>query len=286
MIRDLAKKILPQPVKKRVKYILAHPSFYYAKMAARAYRQWLFKTYPPRYQVDKASVMNDFSNYEALFEASESNFEAVITPYVPEFKWFVGRIYNSEFVSIDPELYYSMIRQYSPNLIIEIGSGHSTHFAMDAVKKNQKGHIISVDPAPRRSLPRSVEHIQAKVEDVSTDVFAALGENDILFIDSSHTTEEALYHCQQILPNLSKGVLVHHHDFTYPYETYYQDAPLAFGEPDVLLEFYNANKDLFEILIGASYVRFRNPQLVNRLIKSYRWNPLRVPGSLWTRKRG
>ncbi len=285
VILNLARKILPQPIRRRVKYVLAQPPFYYAKMAAKVYRQWLFKTYPPRYQLDKAPMMGNYSDYETLFEASESNFEAVVTPYVSEFTWFVGRIYNDAFVSIDPELYYSMIRQYKPNLIIEIGSGHSTHFAVDAVKKNQKGHIISIDPEPRRSLPNSVKHIQAKVEDVSADIFAALGENDILFIDSSHTAEEALYHCRQILPNLGKGVIVHHHDFTYPYGIYYQDDPVAFGEPDVLLEFYSANTDLFEIIVSASYVRFRNPQLVNRLIRSYRWNPLRVPGSLWTGKK-
>ena len=285
MILNLARKILPQSIRRRVRHVLAHPSFFYAQMAARVYRQWLHKTYPPKYQVDKVPMMRNFSDYETLFEASEANFEAVVTPYVSEFRWFVGRIYNEAFVSIDPELYYSMIRQYKPNLITEIGSGHSTHFAMDAVKKNQKGHIISIDPEPRRSLPKSIEHIQAKVEDVSTGIFAALGENDILFIDSSHTAEEALYHCQQILPNLGKGVIIHHHDFTYPYEIYYLGDPVAFGEPDVLLEFYNTNTDLFEIVVSASYVRFRNPQLVNRLIKSYRWNPLRVPGSLWTRKK-
>lgn len=281
----LLKRILPQPLKERVKHIIAQPSFCYLRAAAKTYRQWLCRTYSPRYQADRAPLMRNFADYEALFEASESNFEAVITPYVSEFKWFVGRVYNDAFVSIDPELYYSMIRQYKPNLIIEIGSGHSTHFAMDAIRMNQTGHVISIDPKPRRSLPRSVEHIKAKVQDVGADVFEALGENDVLFIDSSHTTEEALYHCQQILPNLAKGVIVHHHDFTYPYEICYQDDPVIFGEPHVLLEFYDANKDSFEIVVSASYTRFRNPQLVNRLIKSYRWNPLRVPGSLWTRKK-
>lgn len=280
MILNLAKRILPQPLKERVE-----PSLYYVRMAARIYRQWLYKTYPPKYQVDKAPLIRNFSDYEPLFEASERNFEAVISPYVSEFRWFLGRIYNDAFVSVDPELYYSMIRQHKPNLIIEIGSGHSTHFAMDALGMNQSGRIISIDPEPSKSLPKGIEHIKAKVQDVGTDIFAMLGENDILFIDSSHTTEEAVYHCEQILPILGKGVMVHHHDFTYPYEIYYEDDPVVFGEPDVLLKFYNANKDLFEISISASYTRFRNPRLINRLIKSYRWNPLRVPGSLWTRKK-
>jgi len=278
-------RILPQSSRARVKHTISQPFFYYARMTAITYQQWLFKSYPPKYQVNTAPLMRNFADYESLFEASEGNFEAIITPYISEFTWFVGRVYNSAFVSIDPELYYSMVRRYNPHLIIEIGSGHSTHFATDAIRVNKTGHIISIDPEPRRSLPKSVEHIRAKAEDISTDIFATLGENDILFIDSSHTTEEARYHCQQILPNLGRGVIVHHHDFTYPYDIYYLDDPVAFAEPDVLLDFYTANKDSFEIVVSASYVRFRNPDLVNRLIRSYRWNPRRVPGSLWVRKK-
>lgn len=284
-MRNLLKKILPKFIKVRVKNILRQPSFFYLARAVQVYREWLFKSHCPKYQVDKAALIKKFSDYESLFEASSNNFKTIITPYVSEFKWFIGRLYNSQFCSIDPELYYSLVRLYKPNLIIEIGSGHSTHYATEALRKNQNGHIISIDPEPRRTLPRKVEYIQAKVEDVDTKIFEDLAENDILFIDSSHTTEEALYHCKQILPNIGKGVIIHHHDFTFPYDIYYGDDPMVFGEPDVLLEFYAANKDFFEVLTCASYVRFRNPDLVNQLIKSYRWNPLRIPGSLWTRKK-
>jgi hypothetical protein len=229
--------------------------------------------------------MSDYSDYAPLFRASESHFETIVLPYVPEFKWFVGKIYNDNFVSVDAELYYSVVRRYSPNVIAEIGSGHSTQFALDAIRVNQRGRIVSIDPEPQRNLPKGVEHIRAKVEDVNRHIFAVLGENDVLFIDSSHTTEEARYHCQEILPNLSQGVIVHHHDFTFPYVCYYHDDPVLFGEPDVLLKYYKANEDSFDILVSASYVRFRNPDLVNRMVKSYRWNPLRIPGSLWVRKR-
>lgn len=284
MMRNLVEKMLPQFVKARVKDILRQPSLYYKLRTVQTYRDWLFRSYNPKYQVDEAALMEDFSQYESLFESSVENFEAIVTPYVSEFRWSMGRIYSGAFVSIDPELYYSVIRHYRPSLIIEVGSGHSTHFAADALRMNQGGRIISIDPEPRRTLPRSVNHMQAKVEEVSTDIFTDLRENDILFIDSSHTTEEARYHCKQILPRLGKGVIIHHHDFTFPYDIYYRDDPLVFGEPDVLLGFYAANKDAFEVLVCASYVRFLDPQLVRRLIKSYRWNTRRIPGSLWVRK--
>lgn len=285
VMRNLVKKMLPQFVQARVKDILRHPSLYYMRRTVHTYREWLFKSYSPKYQADEAAFMENFSQHESLFESSVENFKAIVTPCVSEFAWSVGRIYNGAFVSIDPELYYSVIRHYRPSLIIEIGSGHSTHFAADALRMNRGGRIISIDPEPRRTLPQSVTQMQAKVEDVGTDIFADLQANDILFIDSSHTAEEARYHCKQILPRLRKGVIIHHHDFMFPYHIYYRDDPLVFGEPDVLLDFYAANEDAFRVLVCASYVRFLDPQLVRRLIKSYRWNTRRIPGSLWARKR-
>lgn len=178
-----------------------------------------------------------------------------------------------------------MVRKHQPGLIIEIGSGHSTHFAMDALHRNQRGRIISIDPEPRRSLPASVDHIQSKVEAVNLDLFDSLQANDILFIDSSHTTDEARYHCAAILPRLQPGVVIHHHDVTYPYNIYFYNDPQAYAEPDVLYDFYQAHQQSFEILVGDAYVRYRAPEVINRLIPSYAWNPSRIPGSLWARKR-
>ena len=279
------KKGLARSAKERIKHFPMFSSIYYAKRAVAACRERLLSSYPPKYQVDMAPLIKSFSDYEVLFEEAERNFEAIIAPYTSEFRWFLGRIYNTAFASIDAELYYSMIRKHRPNLIIEVGSGYSTHFAMDALKKNRTGHIVSIDPKPRTSLPKDVEHAQAKVEDVDLDVFEDLSQNDILFIDSSHLTEEALYHCEHILPNLGAGVIIHHHDFTYPYCIYYSDDSITFGEPDVLLKFYMENRESFEVIVCVSYVRYKNPELVNRFVKSYRWNPRRIPGSLWTRKK-
>ena len=278
------KKFAPEPIKKIIRPFLKYPPVCYTRGVLKLYFIKLFKAYPTGYREDTAPLIENFGRYEALFKDSEKNFEAILAPYVSEFKWFIGRIYNGAFESVDVELYYSMIRRYRPNLIIEVGSGHSTHFAMDAVKKNGTGHIISIDPEPRRKLPKGVEHIQSKVEDVDKNLFKRLVENDILFIDSSHTTKEAEYHVEEILPNLKKGVIIHHHDFLFPYAIYYHNDPTVFGEPDVLLNFYWRNAELWEVIVSASYVRYKNSELVRRLVNSYSWNPTRLPGSLWTRK--
>ena len=60
---------------------------------------------------------------------------------------------------------------------------------------------------------------------------------------------------------------------------------ITYGEPDVLLRFYLNNKETYEVITCASYVRYKNLKLVRRLIKSYKWNPQKIPASLWTKKK-
>ena len=57
--------------------------------------------------------------------------------------------------------------------------------------------------------------IEKRVQEVPLDLFAALGENDVLFIDSSHVSKigsdvNRLFF--EVLPVLAPGVLVHIHD--------------------------------------------------------------------------
>jgi hypothetical protein len=273
-------------IKNVVKRLNTLPLIFYAGRGLVICAERLSKTYYPAWRrADKIAVNGDLANYEPLFGVSEENFERIVGPYTSEFGWFFGKIYNSWFESVDAELYYSMVRHFLPDTIIEIGSGHSTRFGMDAVNRNQAGRIVSIDPSPRIQLPEGVTRIQARVQDVDIDMFRELRENDILFVDSSHTSEEALYHCEEILPELEPGVIVHHHDFSFPYRAYLFENPIKYGEPDVLLQFYSDNAQSYEVIVSTSYVRYVNPDLIERLVSSYKWNPQRIPVSLWTRKK-
>ncbi len=229
-------------------------------------------------------LMDNYKKYESLFEEAERRFREIVSPFNSEFRWLTGRIYNGAFESVDAETYYSVIRKYQPELIIEIGSGHSTYFALDALKKNRRGKIISITLEPRRKLPECVKYIQSRVEDVDINIFKRLNKDDVLFIDSSHTTEEAVYHVNEILPALNSGLIIHHHDILYPYKHYHGD-PMIFAEPDVILNFYLENKDNYEIITSTSYVPYRNLELVKGLVKSFNWDLTRRPGSLWARKK-
>lgn len=189
----------------------------------------------------------------------------------------LGRIYNEEFSSGDAEFYHSMIRHFRPNLVIEIGAGHSTWFAARALRLNGRGSLLAIDPAPRRAPPRAASLIRSKVEDVQPEVFDKLAKGDILFIDSSHTAEEARFHVNTILPRLNSGVLIHHHDVMYPYRP-------SFPEENVILDFYARNQAAYRILCGLGYIRSRHEDLLKQWIPSFSWHDQRSPGSLWVQK--
>jgi len=223
-------------------------------------------------------VFDQSKKYDILFPKSTYNLQGFLEPFSSEFKWSLGKIHNGYFAGLDAKLYYSIIRTLHPELIIEIGGGHSTSFALSAMKKNKYGKILCIDPEPRRKLSRTIKHIKAKVESVNLNIFSNLNKNDILFIDSSHTREEALYHTKVILPSIKPGVLIHYHDFIYPYCA-------VFDEERVILDFYLKNQQNFEVLIGADYTMYYDSKLVNKIVPLsplYDLRPGEIGGaSLW-----
>jgi len=275
-------KIMREPIMSYIPTIFYMEHTLFMHLKGRYHGRWGHGSCP-------YPLLDEYEKYESLFERAGENFKEIITPFTSEYKWLIGRIYNGFFQSVDVELYFSVIRKYQPKLLIEIGSGHSTYFALDAMKKNGRGNIISIDPEPRVRLSKHVKHIGSKVEEVNVNIFKKLSENDIVFIDSSHTTEEAAYHTEEILPILSSGVIIHHHDIFYPYRAYQSNNPTVFGEPDVVLNFYLENRSFYEIITSSSYVVYRNLNLVKDIVRSFDWNSHRsyrmLPSSLYVRKR-
>ena len=56
---------------------------------------------------------------------------------------------NPAFGKKDALIYYSMLRELKPELVVEVGAGYSTLIAVDALEKNGKGSVICVDPRSR-----------------------------------------------------------------------------------------------------------------------------------------
>lgn len=131
------------------------------------------------------------------------------------------------FPTLDAVAAYTLIRQYGPRRIVEVGSGHSTRFLARAVHDaGLPTEITAIDPQPRAAIQGlPVRFHRAIMQTADPAVFAALQPGDILFIDSSHilmpgTDVDWLFN--RVLPLLPHGVLVHIHDIFLP-DDYPQD---------------------------------------------------------------
>ena len=204
---------------------------------------------------------------------------------------------NLNYGPVDIETYYCMIRHVKPEKIIEIGSGESTFIASFALEKNKiedntKGHLTSIEPYPSPSLKKSFpghDFIKKEVQDVDLSLFSGLKENDILFIDSSHSLKiggDVQYEYLEILPRLNSGVLIHIHDIFMPSEylkSWVLNNKRFFTEQYILQAFLAFNND-FEIIFPGSYMHTHHPQLLEETFNSYK-HELDWPSNFWMKKK-
>jgi predicted O-methyltransferase YrrM len=205
---------------------------------------------------------------------------------------------NGWFEAVDGEILYSMIRQFKPARILEIGSGYSTLLSAQAILKNKEldehyeCELVSIEPYPNDTLRAGFAGLSKLVVDqvqhVSLREFESLGENDILFIDSSHVLKigsDVQYEYLEIIPRLHKGVLIHVHDVFLPAE-YPRDWIFTrhwfFTEQYLVQAFLTFNHQ-FEVMWAGSYMHLTHPDELENAFSSYdrerTW-----PTSLWIRK--
>ena len=133
---------------------------------------------------------------------------------------------NDFFQAGDAEYWYQLIRQVKPARIFEVGSGHSTLMAARAIRRNvdesagyQRKHVC-IEPYEAPWLEQTgVTVLRKPVEEVGLEFFSELGQNDVLFIDSSHVIRpqgDVLFEYLDLLPALNPGVIVHVHDIFSP----------------------------------------------------------------------
>jgi predicted O-methyltransferase YrrM len=131
---------------------------------------------------------------------------------------------NPSYGHYDAIMLYCMLREARPKRVIEVGSGFSSAAMLD-VSEHVLGREVSftfIDPdmARLRPLLRDDDRnrctlVEKRVQEVPLEVFTALRENDVLFIDSSHVSKigsdvNRLFF--DVLPILAPGVLIHVHD--------------------------------------------------------------------------
>jgi len=154
---------------------------------------------------------------------------------------------NSFFSALDATALYAMLASRRPALLLEVGSGTSTLFAAEAIRRHQLNtRLVSIDPQPRRAIDQvCTEVIRQPFEALPLSTFDRLRPGDILFIDSSHrclmnSDVTALF--LEILPGLPHGVIVHFHDIFLPW-----DYPAFWGS-----RYYSEQYLLAAWLMGAA----------------------------------
>ncbi|HEY2745671.1 MAG TPA: class I SAM-dependent methyltransferase [Polyangia bacterium] len=205
---------------------------------------------------------------------------------------------NGLFGPVDAEMLYAMIRKLAPKRIYEVGSGFSTYLAAQAVRKNEadgktRSELVAFEPYPNPVLAAGVpgvtrlERIGAQQIPLST--FAALEENDILFIDSSHIVKigsDVNYLILDVLPRLRPGVVVHIHDIFLPFEypkSWVKDSRTFFNE-QYLLQAFLAFNGAFEVILAGSYLAATQPAAMSAAFRSFQPGAV-GPGSFWIRRR-
>jgi predicted O-methyltransferase YrrM len=188
---------------------------------------------------------------------------------------------NGFFVTVDAELLYCMIRHNKPKNIIEIGSGMSTIISAMAIRKNKeldpgyKCNLICIEPYPKEwlySISEISKLIKSKVEDLPLETFSILGQQDILFIDSSHIIKiynDVCYEYMEVLPTLNVGVIVHIHDIVLPkiYSKYWY--PSFFWNEQYLLYAFLAFNRSFKVMWAGNYMHLNHPHRLEEVFPSY-----------------
>jgi hypothetical protein len=201
---------------------------------------------------------------------------------------------NPFFGCHDASILFSMLLEFKPRRVVEVGCGHSSCLLLDTNERFFSGSLdlTLIDPSLgelRRLFGErgtgAARLFGDRVQNVPLEVFENLEENDILFIDSSHvskTGSDVNYFLFQVLPILRPGVLVHIHDIFYPFE-YLEDWVLkekrSWNEAYALHAFLQYNS-AFEIVYWNNFAWHRLREDLARLMPLCMENE---GGSIWIR---
>lgn len=231
------------------------------------------------------------SKFQDEYNKLLQNKEDISKPY----EYFIN---NPNFGPVSGEILYSMIRNFKPKKIIEIGSGYSTYCSAQAILKNHEidnnysCELIAIEPYPnpilKKGFPGLTKLIQKKVQDIPLSNFTSLQNNDILFIDSSHVLKigsDVQYEFLEIIPRLNKGVIIHVHDILLPIN-YYKEWVVRnqlFWNEQYLLQAFLAFNNFFKILWAGGFLHFKHPDKLETAFKSYN-RKKRFSSSFWMKK--
>lgn len=255
---------------KRLKLCLSPNLFEYFELGAYA-KEWIVPKNIPTSEMDqlipfdqlekKGLIFDDKNQLQRLkyWKENHLSFYKIIRddPYINTQFHMENYIHNGYYPTPDAEIYASMIIDYKPARILEIGGGYSTLIARKIISEaNINCSIEVIDPYPRADIEHAADKAVKKyVEDVSFQEMN-ITQDTLLFIDSSHicrSSGDIPYLYCNILPILPSGVLVHVHDIFLPY-----DYPLIYKKwlynEQYILQGMLSYSQRYEILLSTHYL--------------------------------
>ena len=202
---------------------------------------------------------------------------------------------SQSFLSGDIETLYAMVRHLAPRTTLEIGCGASSRIIELALHADREAvgrpaRHVCVEPYGSQWLEElAVEVVRQRVELLDARLFADLGPDDILFIDSSHVVRhggDVNYLFLRVLPALQAGVYVHVHDIFLPldYPPEWLRDEKRFWTEQYLLQAFLAFNSQFEVVLAAGYMASRHRDLFAQACPLFAVETDRVPGSFWLRR--
>jgi hypothetical protein len=201
---------------------------------------------------------------QRVFQTFAGEYNTIPTQKTPELPSYTFHFNNGMYDYLDALVLYCMIRHLQPKLVLEVGSGYSTRLIAQAALCNKSTEVVVIEPYPDAVLqdgfPGLNVLVTKEVEQVELSQFEQLGENDVLFIDTSHVVKtggDVNYLYLEVLPRLRKGVVVHIHNIFLPEDypmRWITERTLLWNEQYLLQAFLVNNTD-FQIMFANNYMR-------------------------------
>ena len=218
---------------------------------------------------------------------------------------------NCCFGGAEAHVYWSLIVEFRPKRILEIGAGWSTKLAASAVRYltnlrdgKQVPLLESIDPYATGSFDGTVlirnqmqdlAHAfpgfsslrKKRIQDVEPAKFQELESGDILFIDSSHSVfvgSDVTHLVLEVLPLLRPGVFVHFHDIFIPFSYSCEHiADRTFWNEQYLLQAFLVQNSEWEVIWGEAYMETKFPEEHARM-KPVGFSGYHRKSSFWMRR--
>jgi Methyltransferase domain len=299
-VRDLLKRTLPVGVYGSLRSIKSSPARIFQWTMDRcgfvvARKSDYYSPLPSRRQL--AATRGRWAKPSSLLgvrydvAAMKTTLAELVDAYYEEFSQLVPYEealqlgFGPGYIKLDAQVLYATLRAKKPARYVEVGSGLSTYYASLAAQRNASEgrpmQITCVEPYPFVALKTivGITVIQSEVQDVGVELFTSLGEDDVLFIDSSHIVRldgDVPFLFLEVLPALSSGPLIHIHDIPFPYHfpypadywIYKQAWPMWWNE-SMLLHALLCGNSQFAVTLSTPLIRYHDEEFLRKLLPDY-----------------